>query len=125
MHQQGRSWAVGWSAFAGIMMVILGGWWIVSSFAAIIKDEFFVVAQDWIYKFDVTTWSWIHLLLGIVILGAGFAVFSGAVWARTVGVIVAVIAGLVASLMDALVSGVGNPLRRRFRRRGLGAHGTR
>jgi uncharacterized membrane protein (DUF106 family) len=40
-------------------------------------------------------WRWIHLILGIVVLLAGFSLFSGAVWARTVGVIMAVISALV------------------------------
>ncbi|MCL1588094.1 MAG: hypothetical protein M3092_06720, partial [Actinomycetia bacterium] len=37
------------------------------------------------------TWGWIHLILGIVMLFAGFALFTAQVWARTVGVIVAVL----------------------------------
>ena len=96
MNQQVSGWAVGWAAFAGIMMVMLGGWWILAGFAALIEDEFFVVTQEWIFKFDITAWGWTHLILGIVILAAGFALFTGAGWARTVGVILAVIAGLVA-----------------------------
>ena len=51
---------------------------------------------DYIFQFDLTTWGWIKLILGIVIFLAGFAVYTGAVWARLVGVILAVIAGLVA-----------------------------
>lgn len=96
MNQRASGWAVGWTAFAGIMMVMLGGWWILAGFAALIEDEFFVVTQDWIFKFDITAWGWVHLILGILILAAGFALFTAAVWARTVGVILAVIAGLVA-----------------------------
>ncbi len=38
----------------------------------------------------------IHLILGIVVVLAGFFVFTGAVWARTVGVVVAVLWALVA-----------------------------
>ena len=96
MNQRASGWAVGWTAFAGIMMVLLGGWWILAGFVALVEEEFFVVTQDWIFKFDITAWGWIHLILGIVILAAGCALFTAAVWARTVGVIFAVIAGLVA-----------------------------
>lgn len=38
----------------------------------------------------------VHLLVGLGILAAGLSLFSGAVWARTVGVIMAVIAMIVA-----------------------------
>jgi hypothetical protein len=40
--------------------------------------------------------GWIHLILGIVIIFAGFALLSGAVWARTIGVILAIISALAA-----------------------------
>ena len=46
-------------------------------------------------QFDATTCGWIHLIFGIILLLAGFALFSGAVWARTVGVILAVISAIV------------------------------
>ena len=95
MDNEPSGWVVGWSAFAAIMMVIGGIWWIIAGIVAIANDTFFVVGQEYIFQFDVTTWGWIHLILGVVILLAGFYVFSGAVWARTVGVIIAVVWAIV------------------------------
>jgi len=86
---------MGWTAFAGIMMVLMGGWWIITGLVAIVNDEFYVVGEEYIFQFDVTTWGWIHLILGIIILISGFGLFTANVWARTVGVIIAVIAALV------------------------------
>jgi hypothetical protein len=77
-------------------MIMMGFWWAISGFVAILEDEFFVVTQNWIFRFDVSVWGWIHLILGIVILASGIGLFSGAVWARIVGVIIAVVAGLLA-----------------------------
>ena len=93
-REQPSGWAIGWTAFAGIMMVLMGGWWIISGLVAIVNDEFFVATEDFIFKFDATTWGWIHLLLGIAILASGFGLFTANVWARTVGVIIAVLAAL-------------------------------
>jgi hypothetical protein len=93
---EASGWAIGWIAFAGTMMVIQGIWWLFAGLVALFTDEFYVVTPEYIFLFDVTTWGWIHLLVGLLVLAAGFAVFSGAVWARTVGVIVAVIATIVA-----------------------------
>jgi hypothetical protein len=42
-------------------------------------------------QFDVTTWGWIHILVGIVAILAGVGLFSGAVRARTLAVIAAAI----------------------------------
>ena len=43
-----------------------------------------VVTDDYVYAFDDTTWGWIHLVLGIVVLLAGIGLFQGATWARVV-----------------------------------------
>ena len=95
-NKQTSGWAIGWTAFAGIMMIMEGFWWAFSGIVAIFNNQFYVVTQNWIFQFDVTTWGWIHLIIGIVILLAGFGLFNGAVWARTVGVIIAALAGLAA-----------------------------
>jgi hypothetical protein len=91
---QPSGWAIGWTAFAGITMILMGGMWLISGLVALFNDEFYVVTQRWILEFDISTWGWIHLIIGIVVLVAGFGLFSGQVWARTVGVIIAVIAAL-------------------------------
>ena len=95
-NRQRSGWAVGWTFFAGFMMIMIGSWHAIAGLAAIINDTFYVEGADYVFQFDTTTWGWIHLLAGIVILFAGFGVFSGAVWARTVGVILAVISSILA-----------------------------
>jgi hypothetical protein len=94
-EQQPSGWAIGWTAFAGIMMIMMGGWWLINGLVGLFNSEFYVVTVRWIFQFDISTWAWIHLILGIIVLLAGFFLFKGAVWARTVGVIIAVIAALV------------------------------
>ncbi len=82
-------WAIGWTAFAAIMMMIIGFFQSFAGLVAVLEDEILVVTPDYLLKLDVTTWGWIHLFLGIVVILAGFALFSGAVWARIVGVLLA------------------------------------
>ncbi|MGI9613550.1 MAG: DUF7144 family membrane protein [Acidimicrobiales bacterium] len=83
------SWAVGWSGFAGIMLIVIGVMDFIQGLVALANDTFFVVGEEWIFEFDVTAWGWIHLILGIVLIASGVGIFSGNVLARTVGVIVA------------------------------------
>jgi hypothetical protein len=94
-QREPSGWAIGWTFFAAFMMIMMGFFHVIQGFAAIIHDQFFVVGQEYVFKFDVTTWGWIHLIMGIVVLLAGFGLFTGAVWARVVGVIVALIASIV------------------------------
>jgi hypothetical protein len=91
MDDQASGWAVGWTAFAGIMMVIGGIWWVIIGIIALVNDNFYVVTEEYIFQFNVTTWGWIHLLLGILVTLAGIYLFTGAVWARIVGVAVAIV----------------------------------
>ena len=87
--------AVGWTMFAAFMMFLIGGFHAFAGLVAIIDDTFYAVTPKYVMQFDTTTWGWIHLLGGLVVVLAGFGLFSGAVWARTVGVIVAFISALV------------------------------
>ena len=82
-------WAVGWTIFAAVWMWILGFFHALAGLVAILEDEIIVATPNYLLQFDVTTWGWIHMVLGVIVLLAGFSVFGGAVWARTVGVTIA------------------------------------
>ncbi|MFI9102980.1 hypothetical protein ACIGXA_20900 [Streptomyces fildesensis] len=77
----------GWIVFAAIMMIFSGAMAILEGISAIAKDDLFVRTTNYTFQFNLTSWGWIHLILGIIVLLAGCALFSGALWARAVGVI--------------------------------------
>ena len=87
-------WAIGYTTFAAFMMLLIGVFHAFAGLVAIIDDTFYVATKEYVFQFDRTTWGWIHLIGGIVIFLAGIGLFSGAVWARTVGVILAFISAL-------------------------------
>ena len=82
--------------FAAFSMVMGGIWWIFTGLAAIATDDFFALGREYTFEFSVSTWGWIHMLLGVVVLVSGGFIFVGARWARIVGVIVAMIWEIVA-----------------------------
>lgn len=81
--------AVGVTVFAGVLMVLSGGLQAVQGIVALVNDTFYVVGEEYLFEFDVTSWGWIHLIMGVVVALAGIGLFQGAVWARTVAVVVA------------------------------------
>ena len=81
--------AVGVTVFAGVLMVLSGSLQAVQGVVALANDTFYVVGEEYTFQFDVTSWGWIHLIMGVVVALAGVGLFQGAVWARTVAVIVA------------------------------------
>ncbi|HZM75153.1 MAG TPA: hypothetical protein VFC19_05475 [Candidatus Limnocylindrales bacterium] len=89
-----QAWAQGGLVFAAAMLLMLGIWQVFMGIAAIAKGEFFVLAPNYIYKFNTGTWGWIHLIIGIVMMLAGFFLFRGAGWARAVGIVFAVLSAI-------------------------------
>ena len=84
-------WAVGWTWFAAVMMWLIGAGHAIAGLTALVNDEFYLVGEEYIFQFDVTTWGWIHLIAGVLVFVAGVYLLSGQVWARTIGVILAVL----------------------------------
>ena len=44
---------------------------------AIFENEFYVATRNYLFQFDATTWSWIHLLIGLIVTFAGYGLLSG------------------------------------------------
>lgn len=86
-----RSGWTGWVIFAGVMMILMGALHAIDGLVGIFKDQVYVVGANnqLIVSVDYKTWGWVHLIFGIIVLLAGFAVMAGATWARVVGIIVA------------------------------------
>jgi len=81
--------AIGWAAFAGILLLMVGIFQAFAGLVAIIDDTFYAVTPKYVVQFDSTQWGWIHLILGIIVALCGLGIFSGNVLARTVGVFLA------------------------------------
>jgi hypothetical protein len=79
---------------AGILMMVAGSFGFLEGLAAVVKEQYYVVGPNYIYEFNVTTWGWIHLILGLGLGLAGFFVLRGALWARIVGVGAAALVGV-------------------------------
>jgi hypothetical protein len=87
---------VGWVGFAGVMMVMLGMFHIIDGLIALFQDDYFLVARSGLtVHADFTTWGWVHVIGGLLIGAAGIGCFAGKVWARSVGVVVALLSAVV------------------------------
>lgn len=80
---------VGWIAFAGILMIMLGTFQAIVGLAAIVEDDFWVQGDEGMLVLDVTQWGWVHLILGIVVAIAGCSAMAGRFFGRIVGVLLA------------------------------------
>jgi hypothetical protein len=78
----------GWVIFAGSIMVIVGFLNFFYGLAAIVNDDVVVVGGHGAIIADLTAWGWVTLILAVVLVLTGFGLFTGAEWARAVGVII-------------------------------------
>jgi hypothetical protein len=83
--------AAGWIMFAGFVMIIGGSFSALAGLALLINPDTWDNVTDTVIEQSATTWGWWKLIVGAVLILAGFGVFSGNVLARTVGVIAAVV----------------------------------
>jgi len=83
--------AAGTSMAAAVIMVTVGIIQFCQGIAAVAKNEVFVAGLNYVYKFDLTTWGWIHIVLGVLVAAAGLALFTGAGWARVSAIVIAAI----------------------------------
>lgn len=79
------------STFAAVLLVVLAGLEILQGIAQIANDEIFAVTPKYVFRFDVTAWGWIHLILGIAALVVAFGILRQASWALVGGVVIAVL----------------------------------
>jgi hypothetical protein len=87
-------WA-GWVVFAGTLMFILGAFHAIQGLIALFNDEYYLVASTGLtVQLDFTTWGWAHLIGGVVVILAGAALFSGQLWARGLGIALAVLSAI-------------------------------
>ena len=81
----------GWKAFAGFMLMIVGALNAFDGLVAITQTRYIErnIGGALPITSNVKAWGWAELILGVIVVLAGWAVMSGATWARVVGILVA------------------------------------
>ena len=80
MSSQDSSWS-GWIVFAAIVLVIVGALDILQGFVGILKDDYVIATAKGLAIVDVTTWGWMTLLWGVLLVLTGLGLLGGAGWA--------------------------------------------
>ena len=87
---------VGWIVFAGTMMMILGVFHMFQGLIALFRHSYIAFPTSGLtIQVSYTQWGWLQLLAGILVFFAGLGLFTGRMWARTVGVILVSISALI------------------------------
>ncbi len=84
----------GWRDFAGIMIVIVGTLNVINGLVALANSAYLNnVENDRMVNLpitdDIRVWGWVVLIIGVLLILAGAAIFSGQTWGRVVGIVFA------------------------------------
>src|ERR1022692_4550039 len=95
-HESGdhRAAVIGFTALAGTFMVLSGLWSAIVGTVALAHGRVFVAVPNYTFRYNIHSWGWVELVLGIVVLAAGVCVFLGMAWARYLGAALAVISAV-------------------------------
>ncbi len=94
MATESHAWAAGLAIFAGALMLTAGVFQFLQGLVALADDKFYVATANYVFEFDVTTWGWIHVVFGAILVIAGSAVLRGRTWARALGVVLAALSAI-------------------------------
>jgi hypothetical protein len=87
----------GWVTFAGVMLILAGA---IKIFDALwsfrYSGDVNEKTQTIIFERSLTSWGWVWLLLGIVLILGGIYTMRGKVWASLVGMVLAGISAVLA-----------------------------
>lgn len=89
----------GWIVFAGVLMVLAGANMFINGVWALhtstqVANSF--KGQLLFSDNNLDTWGWIYVIVGLVVLVAGLAVFARQHWAVNVGIVVALVQAIFA-----------------------------
>jgi hypothetical protein len=72
----------GWVIFGAVMMLLIGSLDFFYGLAAVVNDEVVVVGGHGAIIADLTTWGWVTMILGVILVLVAFGLFVGSGAAR-------------------------------------------
>ncbi|MBK9180179.1 MAG: hypothetical protein IPM45_11570 [Acidimicrobiales bacterium] len=84
----------GWLVFAAIMLFFAGFGRVIDAFWAFKYNDDYPRFEAVLFDGNLGGYGWIWLIMGLLLIAAGFGVLQRAQWARWFGIIVAAVAGI-------------------------------
>ncbi|WP_069172635.1 DUF7144 family membrane protein [Streptomyces griseus] len=79
-------WAVGGTMFAGVLLLVEGVLAVFTGIAGIATGTVYARVGDYTFKYSVSGWGWIHLVLGVILILVGLGILRDVPGARVAGV---------------------------------------
>ena len=80
--------------FAGVLVILVGGFNLIQGIAAAAKEEIFAVTPDGLLVWDYDGWAAVWFVLGAVQLLVGLGILGGKQWARVLGIVILMVVAM-------------------------------
>ena len=87
----GGSESLGMVLAAGMILAVTGVFQVLVGIAGLSGDDEVLKTTKYAFQMNLTTWGWIHLVIGIVSIGVGVGLLMGRSWAYVFGLAIAVL----------------------------------
>ncbi|MGY2702359.1 MULTISPECIES: DUF7144 family membrane protein [unclassified Nocardioides] len=77
------------ATFAGVLLIVVALLDILQGASAIANDDLYSQGSDYLYKFDMDVWGWVHVVLGVISIAVAVGIIRRVGWGQLGGMIVA------------------------------------
>ncbi len=90
-HNSGTKRAVarGGMIFGAVTLLVSGVFSILMGVVAVANRAFFATVGNYTYAYNLRGWGWAQIIGGAIVAIVGLGLFSGATWARGLGIVIA------------------------------------
>jgi hypothetical protein len=89
------SWT-GWISFAGMVLIIVGGFNVIEGLVTLVNDDYYNVRPDGMaVNIPYSVLGWVQVVLGLLAVGIGIGLLRGNAGARVAGVVLAGVSAIV------------------------------
>lgn len=82
------SWADVVATFAGVFLILSAGMEILHGAAAIQNGDLYAAGHSYLYQFNMTTWGWIHISIGVLSAAAAIGILLRRSWGQISGLVI-------------------------------------
>ncbi|MEU6934999.1 hypothetical protein [Streptomyces sp. NPDC046385] len=80
-------WVAGGVTFAAVLMLCSGILGVLEGISAVAENDVYTRIGSYVYELSLTSWGWIHIVLGALVAATGAGLLKGATWARFTGLL--------------------------------------
>jgi hypothetical protein len=74
---------------AGTLLLTCAVLTLLQGISALVNDQLLLVGPDYVYKFNMTGWGWVHIVVAILLGAVAVGLMFAATWARVAAIAMA------------------------------------